>query len=296
MKKKTAYIIAGPTAAGKTSFAINLATHFGTEIISADSRQCYKELNIGVARPSQAELASVPHHFIATHTILEPLNAGSYESQALTVAAGIFANHDQLVVVGGTGLYIKAFCEGLDDIPPGDPDIRNQVMHGYEIQGMEWLQEEIKRMDSEYYAKGEMKNPQRMMRALEVVMATGRSILSFRKGEQKKRDFEIIKYGLQLSKEELVHNISNRVDQMIKDGLVDEVRALLPYRESGPLQTVGYTEIFDHLDGNTSLSQATELIKTHTWQYAKRQLTWFRKDPGIKWMGPDDWQKIIEQG
>lgn len=296
LKKKTAYIIAGPTAAGKTSFAINLASHFGTEIISADSRQCYKELNIGVARPSPSELATVPHHFIASHSILEPLNAGSYETQALTAAAGIFANHDQLIVVGGTGLYIKAFCEGLDDIPTGDPDIRSQVMHGYEIHGMEWLKEEIRAKDPGYYSKGEVKNPQRMMRALEVVMATGRSILSFRKGEQKKRDFEIIKYGLQLSKEELILNISNRVDRMITDGLVEEVRSLLPFRESGSLQTVGYTEIFDHLDGNSSLSQAIELIKTHTWQYAKRQLTWFRKDPGIKWMNPNDWKNIIEQG
>ncbi len=296
MNKKKAYIIAGPTAVGKTSFAISLASHFGTEIISADSRQCYKELNIGVARPSPTELASVPHHFIATHSILEPLNAGSYETQALAKATEIFASHDQLVVVGGTGLYLKAFCEGLDEIPPGDPDIRSQVIQGYETQGMEWLREKIRTMDPGYYAKGEMKNPQRIMRALEVVIATGRSILSYRKGEKKKRDFEITKFGLQLPKEELVHNISNRVDQMIRDGLVDEARALLPFRESGPLQTVGYTEIFDHLDGNTSLSQAIELIKTHTWQYAKRQFTWFRKDPGIKWVHPNDWKMIIEQG
>ena len=197
--------------------------------------------------------------------------------------------------MGGTGLYIKAFCEGLDEVPPGDPDIRSQVVHGYETQGMEWLHNEIRLKDPEFYLKGEIKNPQRVMRALEVVIATGHSILSFRRNEKKKRDFKLIKWGLQLPKEKLVENISARVDQMISQGLVEEVRSLLSFRESGPLQTVGYTEIFDHLDGKTSLEEAVELIKTHTWQYAKRQYTWFRKDQEVLWRETEDGGKTEDR-
>jgi tRNA dimethylallyltransferase len=282
---KKAFVIVGPTAVGKTSAAIRLAQEFNTEIISADSRQCYRELNIGVARPTPGELAAVPHHFIASHSILEPLNAGQFEQQSLQKAREIFAYRDVLVVVGGTGLYIKAFCEGLDEIPSTDPDTRQQVIHGYETRGMDWLREQVSEKDPEFFGKGETKNPQRLMRALEVVLSTGRSIFSFRNQEKKQRDFEIVKLGLQLPKEKLVENISVRTDEMISEGLVDESKTLLPFRELGPLQTVGYAEMFDYIDGKTSLEKAIELIKIHTWQYAKRQYTWFRKDREIQWMG-----------
>jgi tRNA dimethylallyltransferase len=281
---KKAFVIVGPTAVGKTSAAIRLAQEFNTEIISADSRQCYRELNIGVARPTPGELAAVPHHFIASHSILEPLNAGQFEQQSLQKAREIFAYRDVLVVVGGTGLYIKAFCEGLDEIPSTDPDTRQQVIHGYETHGIDWLREQVSEKDPEFFGKGETKNPQRLMRALEVVLSTGRSIFSFRNQEKKQRDFEIVKLGLQLPKEKLVENISVRTDEMISEGLVDESKTLLPFRELGPLQTVGYAEMFDYLDGKTSLEKAIELIKTHTWQYAKRQYTWFRKDVEVQWV------------
>jgi tRNA dimethylallyltransferase len=280
---KKAFVIVGPTAVGKTAAAVALAQKFNTEIISADSRQCYREPNIGVARPSPGELAAIPHHFIASHSIHEPFNAGQFEQQSLQKAGEIFSDHDELVLVGGTGLYIKAFCEGLDEIPSADPDTRQQVIHGYETNGMDWLREQIREKDSEFFGKGETQNPRRMMRALEVVLSTGRSIFSFRNQEKKKRDFEIIKLGLQLPKEKLVENISVRTERMVREGLVEEARTLMPFRELGPLQTVGYAEMFDHLDGKISLEKAIELIKTHTWQYAKRQFTWFRKDVEIKW-------------
>jgi tRNA dimethylallyltransferase len=282
---KKAFVIVGPTAVGKTAAAIRLAKKLNTEIISADSRQCYLELKIGVARPSLAELDAVTHHFIASHSIHDPLNAGKFEQLSLEKADDIFSRSDSLVVVGGTGLYVKAFCEGLDDIPASDPDTRQQVMHGYASGGIGWLQEQVREKDPEFFQKGETLNPQRMMRALEVVLSTGRSIFSFRDREKRKRDFEIVKLGLELPKEKLVENIALRTERMIAEGLVEEANDLMPFRELGPLQTVGYTEIFDHLEGKISLQKAADLIKTHTWQYARRQYTWFRKDKEVKWEG-----------
>ena len=292
---KRAILIVGPTAVGKTAAAIGLARQLDTEIISADSRQCYRELDIGVARPSPAELSEIPHHFIASHSILDPLNAGSYEQQSLRVAGEIFERKDSLVVVGGTGLYIRAFCEGLDEVPPADPDVRDEVARGFASGGIQWLQEEIRLKDPAFYERGEIQNPHRLMRALEVVRSTGRSIFSYRKSTPKQRPFSIRKYGMQLPKEVLMQRIRSRVEEMIRKGLVEEVRSLLPYRAAGPLQTVGYAEIFDHLDGKYSLQEAMERIITHTWQYAKRQYTWFRRDPDIEWVdeAEDGWYKKI---
>jgi tRNA dimethylallyltransferase len=283
---KRVIIIAGPTAVGKTSVAIQLAKHFNTGIISADSRQCFREMNIGVARPSMEELKEVPHHFIATHSIQEEVTAATFESYALRVAEELFAKHDTVIMVGGTGLYIKAFCEGLDMIPAIDPAIRERIMNNYASNGLAWLQQQVQEKDPAFYANGEIQNPQRMMRALEVVEGTGQSILSFRKGEKAKRDFTIIKTALELPKEELHRNIHTRVDQMMEAGLLSEVRSLLPYKDRNALRTVGYAEIFDHLDGKCTLEQAVEKIKTNTRQYAKRQMTWFRKDGDIKWFAP----------
>ncbi|MBL7738127.1 MAG: tRNA (adenosine(37)-N6)-dimethylallyltransferase MiaA [Chitinophagaceae bacterium] len=291
---KKVIIIAGPTAVGKTAVAIEVAKHFNTEIISADSRQCFKELAIGVARPSDSELETVPHHFIASHSIQEEVNAVTFEQYALQKVYELFEKHDTVVMVGGTGLYIKAFCEGLDDIPAIDPAVREKVIKQYEENGVQWLQEEVKQKDPAFYKAGEIQNPQRMMRALEVVEATGQSVLYYRKGEKAKRDFAIIKIGLELPKEQLHHRIHTRADQMIGAGLVNEVKDLLPFKNLNALQTVGYAEIIDYLDGNISLENAVEQIKTHTRQYAKRQMTWFRKDKEIKWFTPLQVKEIIE--
>lgn len=281
--KKRVIIVTGPTASGKTAVAIELAKHFQTEIISADSRQCYKELDIGVARPSPGELQAVNHHFIASHTIHKEITAADFEKYALEKVKEIFEVHDVAIMVGGTGLYIKAFCEGLDEIPGIDPVLRQKIIDEYSSGGIGWLQKEIKEKDPGFYETGEIQNPQRMMRALEVFKATGKSILDYRKGKKAERSFSISKIGLDLTKEELQRNIDKRVDVMMENGLLEEVRSLIPYRELNVLKTVGYSELFDHLDGKLSLEKAIGDIKTHTRQYAKRQLTWFKKDEEIKW-------------
>ena len=283
-KNKTVLIIAGPTAAGKTFVAIELAKKFQTEIISADSRQCFKELNIGVARPSEMELQTVKHYFIASHSIHDPVNAGSFEQYALKKVNEIFQAHNVAIMVGGTGLYIKAFCEGMDEMPGVPAEVRKSIMMNYERNGLEWLQRETQKKDPVFYKTGEIQNPQRLMRALEIAEATGQSILEFRKGKAIQRDFDIVKIGLELPKEELHKNINTRVERMIEAGLVEEVKRLLPNKHLNALQTVAYSEIFDYIDGKTSLKDAIELIKTNTRQYAKRQVTWFKKDKDINWI------------
>jgi len=292
--KKTVIIVMGPTAVGKTTAAIDLASHFGTEIISADSRQCFDELNIGVARPSYEELGTVKHHFIASHSVRSDINAVTFEQYALTKAAEIFQHHDRLIMVGGTGLYIKAFCEGLDDIPAIKPEVRKEISWQFEKNGMKWLVEQIMIKDPEFYRVGEIQNPQRMMRALEVIESTGQSVLHFRKGKKAERDFKIIKIGLDLPKEQLNHQINGRVDRMIATGLVQEVKNLQPYSRLNALQTVGYSEIFEYLSGKISLNEAVRNIKTNTRQYAKRQMTWFKKDKDIKWFEPLQVKEMIK--
>lgn len=281
--QKTVIIIAGPTAVGKTSVAIQLAKHFRTEIISADSRQCFKELNIGVARPSPEELAEIPHHFIASHSIHDKVDAVVFENYTLKKLDELFKRQDVVIMVGGTGLYIKAFCEGMDEMPEVPEEIRQNIMTNYEANGIGWLQEQLKDKDPAFYAKGEIKNPQRMMRALEVKEAIGKSILELRSGTKVNRNFNIIKIGLELSKDELHRNINTRVDKMIEAGLVEEVRSLIAYKDLNALQSVGYTEVFAFLEGKNSLDKAIEKIKTNTRQYAKRQMTWFKKDKEISW-------------
>jgi tRNA dimethylallyltransferase len=291
--KKTVIIVCGPTAVGKTSVAISLAKHFHTEIISADSRQCYKELSIGVARPSADELNEIPHHFIASHSINENINAAYFEKYALQKVNELFQKHDIVVMVGGTGLYIKAFCEGLDEIPALNPEVRSRIVDKYKKNGLQWLQEEIKEKDPKFFVEGEIKNPQRTMRALEVIESTGRSILDFRKNIKTQRDFNIIKIGLELPKEELHTNINSRVDKMIEDGLIEEVRSLSSFRNLNALQTVGYSEIFEFIDGKISLETAIEEIKKNTRQYAKRQMTWFKKDKDVRWFSPSQLDSIF---
>jgi tRNA dimethylallyltransferase len=282
----TVIIIVGPTAAGKTAAAVRLARHLKTPIISADSRQCYKELNIGVAKPSNEELAAVHHYFINSHSIEAEVNAATFEELALQWADEIFKRSPIAVMVGGTGLYIRAFTDGLDTIPPVDQSIRSHIRLHYEQQGLPWLQEEIKKYDPAFFEQGEIQNPQRVMRALEVRMSTGQSILSFRKREPQKRPFDLRLIGLQLSKQQLHQRINSRVDAMMQAGLLEEVKGLQQYQNHNALQTVGYKELFEHLDGKTTLEQAVTAIKTNTRQYAKRQLTWFRRDLSVRWIDP----------
>ncbi|MBN8667560.1 MAG: tRNA (adenosine(37)-N6)-dimethylallyltransferase MiaA [Chitinophagales bacterium] len=278
--KPTVILVAGPTAVGKTRKAIELALQYKTEIISADSRQCYREMNIGVARPTPEELAAVPHHFIASHSIHDNLNAAWYEKFALDKVNELFTRHTVVVMVGGTGLYIKAFMEGLDEIPETDPVIRASVIRDYEEKGLHWLQEEVKQNDPVFFAQGENQNPHRLMRALEVVRSTGKSILSFRKGEKAQRPFDIKMLVMDLPRPQLYERIDQRVDEMVNAGLEEEARGLYAFRHLSALQTVGYQEWFDYFDGNTSREEAIALIKQHTRNYAKRQGTWFRKMGG----------------
>ncbi len=280
---KKVFVVVGPTAIGKTSFAIQLAQSLGTEIISADSRQCFKELSIGVARPSIEELNTITHHFIATNSVAEDINAGYFEQYALEKAKAIFQQHDSLVMVGGTGLYIKSFCEGIDPMPIIPPETRATIIQEYNTKGLIWLQTELKHKDPAFWAVAEQQNPQRLMRALEVFLATGKSITVFRSSQKKQRDFEIIKIGLEMPLEQLTQRINQRVDHMMKAGLLAEVQSVIGYREKASLQTVGYKELFDFIDGKISLEESVQQIKVHTRQYAKRQMTWFKKDAEIKW-------------
>ena len=284
-QQPTVIIIVGPTAVGKTALAIEVANHFNTAIISADSRQCYQELSIGVAKPTTAELAAAKHYFIGSHSINEEVNAGVFEKYALDAANQIFKTSATAVMVGGTGLYIKSFCEGIDLIPAIDVAIRNRMITDYEANGLKWLQKEVADKDPIYWeSTHEKNNPQRLMRALEIVVATGKSITSFQSAQKVTRPFNILKIGLSMPREILNGRIHERVDAMMHDGLLEEVKGLLPMAHLNALQTVGYQEMFAHLRGEISLQDAVLQIKQHTRQYAKRQMTWFTKDAAVNWL------------
>ncbi len=290
---KQVVIIAGPTAVGKTAVAIELAHYFRTEIISADSRQCFKELNVGVAKPSTEELQQVRHYFINSHSVKEEVNAALFEKFALQTAEELFKKYDTVIIVGGTGLYIKAFCDGMDAIPAIDEDIRSQLQKEYEEGGLPWLRQQLVLKDPLFAQQGEMQNPQRMLRALEVMIVTGKSIIEFKTGKKQQRGFKIIKIGLDLPREELYRRINHRVDEMMKAGLVDEAKELLPLQHLNALQTVGYRELVEYFHGNCSMQQAVEKIKQNTRHYAKRQLTWFRKDPDLQWFPPSHFTEML---
>ena len=282
----TVYIVVGPTAVGKTKYAIELAQKLQTEIISADARQCYQELNIGVARPSLEELATVPHHFIASHSIQETINAGIFEQYALAKSTELLEKFGSAVMVGGTGLYIKAFVEGMDQIPAIDPAVRNQIQQDLSSKGMDWLQDQVQKLDPVYWAQadqGEQENTQRLSRALEVVIGTGQSILSFQLQSKKARPFNIEKIGLEMPREKHYERINQRVHKMVEMGLEEEVNALRPQFHLNALQTVGYQEWLPYLEGNQSKEAVIQAIQQNTRHYAKRQMTWFKKDPEINW-------------
>ncbi|MEO7265561.1 MAG: tRNA (adenosine(37)-N6)-dimethylallyltransferase MiaA [Ferruginibacter sp.] len=294
MQNKTCIIISGPTASGKTATAIELAQYFKTEIISADSRQCFKELNIGVAKPTPIELQTVPHHFINSHSIHQHISAADFEKYALETVDIIFKKNDIVIMAGGTGLYINAFVQGMDMIPEIDPLLRTNISNEYERSGIDGLTSQLKQEDPLFAEKGEMQNPQRMMRALEVIRSTGKSILNFQKKSTKKRDFNIVQLGLEIEREVLYRRINQRVEHMMAAGLLEEARALYSSRHLNALQTVGYREVFDYLDGKIDLMKAVELIQQNTRHYAKRQLTWFKKSTDINWVQSADILNTVE--
>ncbi len=290
---KTLIVVVGPTAIGKTTLAIQLAQYFRTEIISADSRQFYREMAIGTAKPSDEELKAATHHFINSHSILDNFNAGDYEKQAIHLIGTLFDIHDHLILVGGSGLFINAIVKGFDDLPAASVQVRNILNEALKIKGLTYLQEMLKTADPVYYNEVDLNNPQRVIRALEVFETTGKPFSAFRNKNIKNRSFRIIKIGLNTSRPKLYENINSRVDKMIKDGLVEEVKGLQPYRDQNPLHTVGYSEIFDYFDGKYSMPDAIELIKQNTRRFAKRQLTWFNKSEDIKWFEPGEPESVI---
>jgi tRNA dimethylallyltransferase len=294
MHRKTAIIITGPTAVGKTELAIRIARELDTEIISADARQCYRELTIGVARPYPEELSAVHHHFIASHSITDRVNAATFEKYALHKTELIFRKSDYLVICGGTGLYLRAFCEGMDDMPDVPETITLEVETMYAEHGLEALQKAIYREDPLFAVDGAMDNPVRIIRALSFVRATGQSIRVFQQHQPVERPFNIIKLQIDLPRPELYDRINRRVTLMMEQGLWEEAGSLYEHRKLQALQTVGYHEIFESMDGLMSRDQAVDMIRQHTRNYAKRQLTWFKKETGMKVFHPGQFDDIMK--
>lgn len=292
MSSNLAIIIVGPTASGKTRLSLELAAHYRTSILSADSRQCFRELTIGTAKPSAEELSAIPHYFINSHSIGEEMNASLYEGLALNFLDRIFRSNPVAIVCGGTGLYVKALCEGLDPVPEIPQRIRISVREEFGRKGMEWLYREVERRDPGFLIRADRANPARLMRALEVVLSTGKSLREFQTGELAARNFTQLKIGLAPERDALNRRIDERVDRMMDQGLLEEVKGLLPYRNRSALQTLGYRELFEFLDGSISLEEAVAKIRQHTRAYAKRQGTWFRRDPAVHWMKPDSWEEV----
>ncbi|WP_085517611.1 tRNA (adenosine(37)-N6)-dimethylallyltransferase MiaA [Marivirga sericea] len=294
-KSKSIVILAGPTAVGKTSLSIQLAKRFETEIISADSRQFYKEMEIGTAKPTLKEMDGIKHHFVNSHSIQEDYNVGRFEKDALSLLDTLFQKHDIVLVVGGSGLYVKALCEGIDDMPVISTEIRQNLNVEFEQNGIEYLQKKVLESDPEYFEIVDQQNPQRLIRALELFRATGHNMTYYR--AQKKeidRPFNIIKIGLERPREELYNRINLRMDQMISEGLFEEAENLYQYKELNALQTVGYSEIFRFLDEEYDMEEAVRLLKRNSRRYAKRQMTWFKKDSEFVWFSADKVNKVID--
>ncbi|MEJ5994335.1 tRNA (adenosine(37)-N6)-dimethylallyltransferase MiaA [Pedobacter sp. Du54] len=293
MSQKTLIVVVGPTAIGKTSLAIALANFYHTEIISADSRQFFKEMNIGTAKPSKEELAAAKHHFINSHSINTLFSTGDFEVEALKLIDERFKIHDILIMVGGSGLYIDSVCKGLDQLPEIDLSIREELNQQFANHGIVSIQNQLQDVDPEYFSKVDQSNPQRMIRGLEVFLSTGQKLSSFLTANKKVRPFNSIKIGLNSDRSLLYDRINQRVDLMLEAGLLDEVKSLMPYRPLNALNTVGYSELFDYLDGKTDLASAIAMIKQNTRRFAKRQLTWFRKDESTNWFEPEETEKIL---
>lgn len=286
-------VIAGPTGCGKTDLGIALALRYGTEIISTDSRQVYKGMKIGTAQPSDEQLQQVKHHFIACIDINTHYNCATFERQSLQKLDELFERYTTVIAVGGAGLYIDALCDGMDDLPDADMELRGRIRTELQENGLDALVERLRVLDPEYYNIVDRRNPARVSRAVEVCLQTSRPYSEFRKGTVRRRDFDVVKIGVQRPREELYRRINDRVDIMLREGLVEEARALYPYRNLKSLQTVGYKELFDYFDGMSSLDEAVELIKRNSRRYAKRQMTWFGRDERIRWFAPENIGGII---
>ncbi|MCC9134915.1 tRNA (adenosine(37)-N6)-dimethylallyltransferase MiaA [Pontibacter silvestris] len=286
-------VVAGPTAVGKTALCVRLAKHYNTEIISADSRQFFQEMTIGTAKPDFEEQMGVVHHFVDSHSIAEEYNAGAFEQDVLALLQRLFQEKDVVVLTGGSGLYIRAVTDGMDEMPETSLMIREQLSDVLEKQGLQPLLEQLKELDPVYYQQVDKANSQRVIRALEVCLSSGQPYSSFRRSEKQERSFNIIKIGLNRERSELYSRIDSRIDIMLEQGLLQEATALYPYRSHNALQTVGYKEIFDFLEGKYGWPEAVRLLKRNSRRYAKRQLTWFHKYPDYTWFHPDQWQEIV---
>lgn len=292
LKDKTLIVIAGPTAIGKTALAINIAQHFNTEIISADSRQFYKEMSIGTAKPNAKELAQAKHHFINSHSITQNYNVGDFEKEALLCLTKIFENQNIAIMVGGSGLFINAVLYGFDELPKASEELRLALNQRLLSHGIAPLQAQLKELDPEYYTEVDVNNPQRIIRALEVCLSTGQTFTSFRNKNPKERNFNTILIGLNTDREILYQRINHRVDLMLQEGLIEEVKQLQNYQHLNALKTVGYTEIFRYLSNEWTLEEAIEKLKQNTRNFAKRQITWFKKNEGIIWFEQSETEKI----
>lgn len=291
---RTLLLILGPTGVGKTELSLRVAEHYGCPIVNCDSRQVFCSIPIGTAAPTAQEQARVKHYFVATRSLEEDYNAGQYERDALKLLDELFEKHEVVVMTGGSMLYADAVCYGLDDLPNIPVDIRKHVQEAYETNGIKWLQDEVKRLDPDYWSEVDQQNPARLAHCVEMCLATGKTYSSLRTKTTKNRPFRIIKIGLERPREELYDRINRRVEQMIADGMVDEARAVYPQRQLNSLQTVGYRELFAYFDGAYDLNRAIELIQQNTRHYAKRQMTWFRRDQQIHWLkANDDYEKNI---
>lgn len=286
-------LVVGPTAVGKTDLCLKLAKKYNTEILSCDSRQFYREMNIGTAKPSPEELAEVKHHFINSLSIQDSYDVRQFEKDAIDNLESIFQKYQVVILTGGSGLYADAVVHGLDDMPSLDPSVRSQIIAEYEVNGLNYLQQEVQLIDPDYYKIVDKQNPQRLMRAIEVWRGTGKTFSSFRIKKNISRPFHTIKIGLERNREELYARIDMRMDQMIADGLFEEAKKLFPHKNLNALQTVGYSEIFGYLEGKYDRDEAIRLLKRNSRRYAKRQLTWFKKDESVHWFSPENQEDII---
>lgn len=292
--KKTLIVLIGPTGVGKTDLSIKIADKYGSPIISADSRQLYSDLKIGTAAPTEEYLKRVKHYFVGTLKLTDYYSAAQYESEVISLLEELFKRNNTILLTGGSMMYIDAICKGIDDIPTVDSETRQMMMEKYEKEGLDRLCAELKLLDPEYYSTVDLKNPKRVIHALEICYMTGKTYTSFRTGNKKQRPFDIIKIGLCRDREELYERINKRVDIMIKEGLVDEVKSVYEYRNLNSLNTVGYKEIIQYLEGNCTLEFAIEKIKQNSRIYSRKQMTWFKRDNDITWFHPDKEEEIME--
>ncbi|CAG5071136.1 tRNA dimethylallyltransferase [Dyadobacter sp. CECT 9623] len=292
-KKKKLIVIAGPTAVGKTALSIELANDLKTEIISADSRQFFRELNIGTAKPSAQELSEAPHHFINSHSITQTYSAGDFERDCLSLLDSLFETLDYVILTGGSGFYIKALLEGLDELPIPAPGLRESLTERLQNEGLEVLRKELETVDPVFFQSSETSNPQRVLRALEVYKTTGKPISQYRLENKKERDFNPVCIAVNRDRAELYQRIDTRIDNMLNDGLVEEVRGLSEFKSHQALQTVGYKEVFEYLDGNYDEEEMIRVLKQNSRRYAKRQLTWFRHQGNFEWFDVEDYDQIL---